>query len=704
MNILQILPELNVGGVETGTVDFAKFLVQHKHYSVIVSNGGALVKDVKAAGTKHHILPVHKKSLWHMWKNIKPLRAIIEKENIDIVHARSRVPAWIAYFACRKTKAAFISTCHGYYKNRILSQIMGWSKLVIVPSKVIGRHMIDHFKVSSKSIRCIPRSVDLEKFPIKNKNVMEISKGYKASQATITMIGRITPLKGHTYFLEAMAKVIRVMPQVKIWIVGVAPQGKEYYKDKLEALVARLGIKNHVEFLGNRSDIAQILSKTDVLVMSSVMPESFGRVILEAQASGVAVVATKVGGVVDIIDHNQTGLLVMPKDTEAMAKAVMLLLKDKALCQKLILAAQRKLKENFSLSTMAERTLEVYEELLNSMNILIIKISSVGDVILITAALRAIRKRFPKAKIHCLVGKNVRKVLHNCPYLDGLIVYDPQHKDKGYYGLLKFSRKLRKYRIDKCIDLQNNRKSHLLSFLCFPKESYGYNNGKWGFLLSNSIRDWRKDIGPVAHQFQVLRMLGIMYQENHSLELWPSAKDRQYIKKLLDSEWMSDSKNLVGFNIAASEKWATKNWPVEYLARLCDMLASQNIRVIITGMIKDKPKVKQLLKLTNSKPSVLIGKTDILQLAVLIKKCRVFITSDSAPMHVAAAVQTPFIAFFGPTDSRRHLPLAKRRIVMERKLDCAPCYSAQCRIQTHACMKEITPEAVANEIKVLMTL
>jgi len=220
MNVLQIIPELNVGGVETGTADFVKYLVQHGHSAIVVSNGGTMVERVEATGARHYTYPVHKKSLWTMFRMIKVIRKVIEDEHIDIVHARSRVPAWIAYFACRKTKAVFVTTCHGYYKNKVFSQVMGWSKLVIVPSKVIGRHMVEDFKVLSRSICIIPRSVDLEKFHDSKRTVRD------KSRCTITMIGRITPLKGHMFFLKAMAKVIRNIPYAKILIVGDAPAKK----------------------------------------------------------------------------------------------------------------------------------------------------------------------------------------------------------------------------------------------------------------------------------------------------------------------------------------------------------------------------------------------------------------------------------------------------------------------------------------------
>ena len=126
MNILQILPEFNVGGVETGTLDLAKYLVRSGHKAVVVSAGGSLVKDLEALGATHYQLPVQKKSFFSIIKTIPLLVEIIRKEEIDIVHARSRVPAWIAYFACRRTKAVFITTCHGYYSKHPFSYVMGW--------------------------------------------------------------------------------------------------------------------------------------------------------------------------------------------------------------------------------------------------------------------------------------------------------------------------------------------------------------------------------------------------------------------------------------------------------------------------------------------------------------------------------------------------------------------------------------------------
>lgn len=393
----------------------------------------------------------------------------------------------------------------------------------------------------------------------------------------------------------------------------------------------------------------------------------------------------------------------MPRDTDAMAKAITTLIKDTALVKRITEEARKKLESKFTLEHMASQTIQVYEELLKSLRILVMKVSSLGDVVLVTASLKAIREKFPHATIYCLVGKEARQILHRCPYIDGLIIYDAKHKDKGPWGLWKLSRKLRKHKFDKIIDFQNNQKSHLLSLLSLSRKSYGYDNGKLGFLLSNRIKDDEKRIPAVEHQFKVLKMLGIDYSDDVRLEMWPSKKDDEYIQELLDSQWLGNNRNIVGINIAASEKWKSKNWPIEHIAQLCDMLSGKNIRTILTGTEHDKITAQELLQLTRSKPANFVGKTTVLQLAVLIKRCRVFVTSDSAPMHIAAAMQTPFVALFGPTEAIRHLPPVDRYSVIEKGPACAPCYSPRCEIVKHDCMKNISPLEVVGEIEKLMS-
>ena len=153
MNILQILPEFDVGGVETGTLDLARELVKRGHGAVVVSNGGRLVKDLIDAGARHIQLPVHEKSIFTVMRMVRKLEDIIKDERIDIVHARSRIPAIIAFFAARHTNCGFITTAHGYYSRHFLSRVMGWGRFVIVASSIVGRHMIEAFGVPHERIR-----------------------------------------------------------------------------------------------------------------------------------------------------------------------------------------------------------------------------------------------------------------------------------------------------------------------------------------------------------------------------------------------------------------------------------------------------------------------------------------------------------------------------------------------------------------------
>jgi lipopolysaccharide heptosyltransferase II len=571
---------------------------------------------------------------------------------------------------------------------------MGWPKLIICPSLIIARHMIDSFQVPNERIRLVARSVDLERFIF--KGFVEKAK----NEFVVGIVGRITPLKGHVYFLKAMSRVVRSFPFMKIWIIGDAPQNKQSYKEELEVLVRRLGLSNYVEFLGSRKDVPDLIAKMNLLVLSTVTEEAFGRVILEAQAVGTPVVATRVGGVVDIIEDRVNGILVSPKDPEGMAYAITEVLKDSSLAKKLIENGRRSVEKKFTLEIMAEKTLRVYEELSSVFNILIIKISSLGDVILATPSIRALRNKFPKAKIFCLVGKQSREAIERCPYLDGLIVCDFKEKDKGIKGLLRSARELRRYCFDMAIDLQNSRKSHLLSFLSMAPQRFGYANRKLSFLLNNRIKENPLIVAPVEHQFRTLELLGINTKDTR-LEIWPSAADEEYIDNILQTEWLSPGEQLIGINIAASQRWLSKCWPLKNIAALCDMLSEKRLRPVITGSEGDFSLSDKLFKLTKAKPLNFVGRTTVLQLACLIKKCKAFVSADSAPLHVAAAVDAPIVALFGPTLPQRHMPPAKNFVVIKRDISCRPCYKPECK--DNACMKYIGAQEVLEAVEKLIS-
>jgi lipopolysaccharide heptosyltransferase II len=695
MNILQILPELNVGGVETGTVDLARALTAQGHKAVVISRGGALVKELEACGAVHYALPVHKKNLLVMFRMVDAVADIIRKEQIDIVHARSRVPAWPAFFACRKTRAVFITTCHGYYSRHLFSAVMGWGKRVIVLSNAIARHMIDDFGVPHERIRRIARSVRLDKF------TYEDPAKKRTAEFNVGIIGRITPLKGHLVFIKAMAKLAKQVPGLKIWIVGDAPASKEAYKEQLLILVKRLGLFSQTQFLGTQRDIPGVLSHLDALVLATTTQEAFGRVIIEAQASGVPVVATKVGGVVDVVDDGVTGLLVPPDDPQAIAESLHRIYADSSFASRMAAQAYEKVKQCFTLERMVDETLQVYKDALSRFRILVIKLSSLGDVILATAALRALREKFgPNYRISVLVGEGAKDVLLRCPYIDELIVCDLKGRQAGWTEFLRLAARVRRQGFEMVFDMQNNRASHLLAWLSMAPERFGYRNAKLGFLLNRGIPEDKKAMDPLAHQFRVFAQIGIMPKDN-SLQMWPGRDDDEYVEEMLKGQWLSDHQKLIGINVSASKRWATKNWPRRMLVEFCEEVARKGWRVVLTGTAEDLPESLALAnEVRQAKPINTCGQTSVNQLACLIRRCHCFVSTDSAPLHIAAAMGTPFVALFGPTDPARHLPPAKRCAVVRKEVPCGPCYKDSC--SRMECMRQISVAEVMQAVEKLV--
>ena len=687
MNILQILPELKSGGVERGTVDLARYLKKLGHKAVVVSAGGPLVDELTSAGVTHYALPVHRKSLFSIIRSIQALTRIVRLEGIEVIHARSRVPALIAFLASRRTQIPMVTTCHGFYSKHLLSQVMGWGKIVIVASHIIGKRMRDDFGVGYQKIKLIPRGVNLEEFKFRAPNEE------KPKEIVIGMIGRLTPIKGHGLFLKAMARVARVFPNIKIQIIGDAP--KPQYKEELMTLTRNLGLSHAVQFLGTRYDIPELLSKFTLLVAPSVGEEAFGRVVIEAGACGVPVVATRMGGLVDIIDHEQNGLLVPPDDPRILAEAVQRLLKEPEFAKQLALSLRAKVEKEFNLPLMFEKTLKVYEEALSKKRILVIKLSALGDVILSVPSLRALRKKYPNAWISVLVGRKSRKIIRNCPYANDVIVYE-EHERVRLVSLVRMARLLAKEDFDIAIDLQNNRASHWLTFFCGAQVRAGHANGKWSFFLNKKAVGNLERLSPLEHQFEVLKLIGVDFPEKN-LELWTEKEEDEAMESFFKSQWVSPSQILVGINPGSSLRWPTKQWPVENFAKLCDELARRNVRVVITGSKEEAPLAEEIFKLTRNKPVNAIGKTTITELVALIRRCQVFVSSDSAPMHIASGADVPLVAIFGPTDPKRHLVPPAHHQVFWKEVPCSPCYLRSCPIG-HVCMKKITVQEVLDAV------
>lgn len=358
MKVVQILPELNEGGVERGTVDLNRELIKRKIKSVVISNGGKLVSQITQDGGVHIQIDVCSKNpLTAPWRIFKLYRTL-KKLSPNLLHVRSRVPAWMVYFANKALKLPVVSTVHGFNSINFYSAIMTKADRVICVSNAIKEHIKKHYKTKDELISVIPRGIDLRQFNQENIDygwIEDAKKRWSLEEAlVITSVGRITQLKDYETFIKAIAKLQKKYPNIKGLIVGGVRDDKKAYFHSLKELCDTLHVKNRIIFTGSQTEIAEIYALSDVVISSSKKPESFGRSVAEALALNTPVVATRHGGVLDIIQEGKNGFFVPIEDDEALADAI-----QKA--QKMRFDGLSYIKKNFSLERMCDATLEVYK-------------------------------------------------------------------------------------------------------------------------------------------------------------------------------------------------------------------------------------------------------------------------------------------------------------------------------------------------------
>lgn len=307
MNVLQILPELNAGGVERGTLEIGRYLVGHGHDALVVSNGGRMVSLLESAGIRHVTMPVHRKGPGALFQ-IAPMRRLLMAERPDVLHIRSRLPGWIAWLAWRKldprTRPRLVSTVHGFYSVNAYSAVMTRGERVIAVSESIRRHILKHYpRTPANVIRVIPRGVDPAEYPCGYQPPAPWMEAWGKAhpeftgRRVLTLPGRITRLKGHEDFLRLLAALGLAGEDVHGLVVGDVHRRKRGYLAELQTMARELHVQDRVTFTGQRDDLRQILAISDIVFSLSTQPESFGRTTLEALALGRPVLGYDHGGV-----------------------------------------------------------------------------------------------------------------------------------------------------------------------------------------------------------------------------------------------------------------------------------------------------------------------------------------------------------------------------------------------------------------------
>ncbi|MBK1833678.1 glycosyltransferase family 4 protein [Roseibacillus ishigakijimensis] len=312
MKVLQVLPELNSGGVERGTLEVARHLVALGHQSIVLSHGGRLVEPLEREGSTHLTYPVHKKSLLAL-RHVGAIRRLLLEHRPDILHLRSRAPAWLCYLAWKnlppKERPRLVTTVHGFYSVNAYSAVMTRGESVICVSHAVQDYVLKNYpQTDATKLTVIHRGIEpAEYFPAYRPSPEWTARWHEeqpqlAGKTLLTLPGRVTRWKGQEDFLTLLAALKNDFPRIHGLIAGGPHPRKQAFWDELQEKTQELGLNDSVTFLGHRSDLREVLASSDLVFSLSKDPEAFGRVSLEALSLGKPVIAYHHGGVAEQMD------------------------------------------------------------------------------------------------------------------------------------------------------------------------------------------------------------------------------------------------------------------------------------------------------------------------------------------------------------------------------------------------------------------
>jgi glycosyltransferase involved in cell wall biosynthesis len=369
VRVLQVLPQLKGGGVERATIELAHVLAEQFGHTYVASQGGQLVGELEGEGSIHFTLALATKNPLCMIYNGFALARLVRHHNIQIIHARSRAPAWSCLWTAKLTGVPLITTYHGCYKNsnslkKFYNSVMTRGKCVIAISQFVADYIKTHHAIDAAKIRLIYEGIDLEKFNPKTVSAYDIDQVRQAwnipqNSRIILLPGRVTRIKGHHIFLDALRKM--TASNFTALILGPAKE-KSSYKDELVRQAANLP----VHFIENYKNMAIAYAAADFIVSPSLVPEAFGRVVAEAGAMERLIIASSSGATPELCQSGKTGYLLPMGDSVALGKTMdrVLTLSPQEKVQ-MGQAARLHIANTFSLKTMSDKTIDLYKELIS---------------------------------------------------------------------------------------------------------------------------------------------------------------------------------------------------------------------------------------------------------------------------------------------------------------------------------------------------
>ena len=380
LKVLQVIPKLGYGGAETGCFDIAHYLFENNCSSFLITNGGPLTKFINKKKVKYIRLPVNSKNPIIMLLNTILISVIVFFYNIDIIHARSRAPAWSCFLASKITRKKFVTTFHGTYNfkskiKKFYNSIMLRSDLIIAGSNFIFSHIKENYKEylnNSKKFLVIFRGINIDYFDASTTFTEDEDKLFKSwnlevEKKTILLPGRITEWKGHEMFIEAMNKINIQLghKSFKAVILG-SDQGRDLYKKKLIRLVEQYRMNDQIKFVDHCENMPLAYKISDLIVSTSIEPEAFGRIAVEAQSMEKPIIASDLGGSKETIVNNKTGILFDAGDSDDLSKKIIEFFNfDKSTIEQMGKEGRKNVSAKFNVEKMCFSTYSEYKKLIN---------------------------------------------------------------------------------------------------------------------------------------------------------------------------------------------------------------------------------------------------------------------------------------------------------------------------------------------------
>jgi len=695
--VLQVIPDLDTGGAERTTIDIAHAITRAGGRAIVASRGGRLEPELREAGGELVKIPAHTKNPYGMLANVIRLLHIIEHFDVDIVHARSRAPAWSAMVAARLSGRPFVTTYHGTYNARLplkrfYNSIMARGDLVIANSHFIARHVHDTYGLAEPNIVTIPRGTDMAAFDpdrVDHTRIKAMRERWGLSvspsadeRAVVLLPGRLTRWKGQEVLIEAAAILKdRGRGDDAVFILAGDDQGREAYSNELARLADEHGLAGRVRLVGHTTDMPAAYLAADVVVAPSVEAEAFGRVAVEAQAMGRAVIAADHGGARETVvtasddpsaEGLATGWRVPPGDANALADALEEAI-DQGIGGRAAMGAlgQAHVRETYSLDEMCKRTLSVYRRLAGSAakrrivatrglagpeHILVIKLGALGDFVQALGPMQAIRDHHPAAHITLLTTPPYAPLawasgLFDAVWTDG--------RERSLAKQFKMIGRLRAGEFERVYDLQTSDRSSALYFLMGPHRP------EWSGIAPGCSHPHknpeRVEMHTVERQREQLAMAGVadVPLTDLSFALQPARTNV----------------SMLGFNPrgepfallvpGGSTHRPQKRWPAKAYGALARELAARGIRPVVIGTKAERDAADIILGACPGAVS-LIDRTDFLQIAALGGRAQLAIGNDTGPMHLIASAGCPSLVLFSSdSDPRRCAPRGRMVQVFE---------------------------------------